>query len=163
MSDYEKARKLRAVGKSRKALDSLKRAVSDNPDHIEARFELATLLDESGETQKALAEYMEVVKRHPRWATAHHNLGWTYAFQLGELTKGLKHLEKAVKLAPTDANHWYALGCIYQSAQITDKAIEAFKRSIANTPETYIREDATRRLKRLSSHTKTSTSRRLLL
>ena len=150
MSLYEQARKFRAQGRSSKALDFYERALLLEPGHVEARFEHAGLLAEGGKTKEALSEYEEVIRKRPDWAAPHQAAGWIYGMRLREFSKGLAHLERAVELAPQDPNAWYALGGLYQTAGLADKAIPAFKHSIAKGTDQYIRKDATRRVRKLT-------------
>src|SRR5439155_14578243 len=91
-----------ARGEARSAYD---RALALDPEQPEARYNLANLLADVGESELALAEYRRVVAMCPEFADAHFNLG-ALAARLGNATAARAHLSRYLEL--DDSSDWAA-------------------------------------------------------
>lgn len=85
-----------------KAAQVLEHFLSNNPDESRIKTMLAGIYLE-GDSNKAIAVYVDVVSKQPKNIVAHNNLAWLYHEQ-GNLDSALLHAEKAFKLAPHIAN-----------------------------------------------------------
>jgi tetratricopeptide (TPR) repeat protein len=80
------AAKLTIVGQTRMksgqidtAARALRQAIELDPDHLEARFSLAIILQLQGHASDAIAEYRSIIEKHPQALDAINNLAWLFA------------------------------------------------------------------------------------
>ena len=62
-------------------------------------FEQVTLLDDSGKTDEAIAEYKEALKLQPKNASTHYNLSIVYQ-KKKDMPAAIAELKEAARLAP---------------------------------------------------------------
>lgn len=101
--------------------DEMEAVVAQNPDVVPMRLALARRYFESGEFDKALDHYFEVLDRekHPE---ALANVGWmTYLSGYADLAVG--YVEEAVEQDPTYLTARWFLGNIYVSLGRDDQAV----------------------------------------
>ena len=55
-------------------------------------------------------------------------------YEKGRYEKSVRHLEKAVDIAPDDPEAWHALGVAYTAASQLEEALEAHRRAVKNEP-----------------------------
>jgi Flp pilus assembly protein TadD len=83
-------------------------ALALDPDQPEARYNLATLLYQQGEVERAAAELRRVVQQDPWFADAHYNLATTLE-KLGGKRQAAEHLRRFLDLEtqkPEAASGW---------------------------------------------------------
>jgi tetratricopeptide (TPR) repeat protein len=100
------------------AVSLLKKAWQLRPEHIEACFNLAVMLDTIGEKQDSLDTYIALIKISPNHLQAHHNLASLLAKQ-GMIDNAILHLERVLQIDPSfeDArNHYVHLKTISSRA-----------------------------------------------
>ncbi len=95
-------------------------------------------LVEEKKYQEALQEYEKALKADPKNVRAILLTGLTYA-NLGKLDEAISHTKKAVDLDPSYTS-FYHLGMIYAAANDTSKALEAFDRALALSPDSFMAE-----------------------
>lgn len=87
--EYQKVSRLyEENGQLQKSLDALERIKAIRPDDIEAREEIARLLVETGQTDNALQEYLELA---------------VITFDAGEIEKAREYLSKIAETAPANS------------------------------------------------------------
>ncbi len=89
------------MGKRNKAISNLKRAISMNPDHEDALFNLAEIYLNLEKYIKAKEYALRLLKISESWEV-HDILASCYEFE-GFYDRALSHLSKAIELAPSDA------------------------------------------------------------
>jgi len=99
-ASYNLGLALKAAGKLQPAADALRAAVSVRAEMTDARFMLAVVLQELGDTDAALREAQEVLAHSPDHARAHLLAGLLHRSRGDPAARG--HLEQFVRLAPTD-------------------------------------------------------------
>jgi len=87
------------AGAPRAAAERLTRAVDLDPSSADAHFALADALAKSGETERAIAEWREVIRLQPRRGVAWSNLG-TLLAERGRGDEARQMLAKAVEIEP---------------------------------------------------------------
>ncbi|MBI1213862.1 MAG: hypothetical protein GC190_20565 [Alphaproteobacteria bacterium] len=73
--------------------------------HIDARMERAKLYMSVGNWRRALADYMEVVRRDPTYAPGYAALAEARAFG-GNMAGAIAEYSRAIKIEPTNASFW---------------------------------------------------------
>ena len=78
------------------------RCLALHSNHVEARFNLANLLEEEGESEAALDHYLAAFRDDPLYADLHINLALLYE-KLGRLDDGREHWRRYLQIEPTGA------------------------------------------------------------
>lgn len=90
------------------ALVSLQRAISLDPDNLEAALTTIEVLDTKGQTDQARALFATLLQRHPDSALLQHALG-TWLLRHDQKEYALLSLARASELAPQDYEYRYDL------------------------------------------------------
>jgi Flp pilus assembly protein TadD len=98
-----------------------------------ARFNLASALDDRGESVEAARQLAEAVRIQPNSAAARAELGQLLAKQ-GQLQEALLQLHTAVRLNPSDANIHYRLGTVLGEAGSEGEAAAEFLETVRLDP-----------------------------
>ena len=112
-------------------LADLERAAAPS---VEDRFKHAAMLAASGKLEEAAIEFQACVAIAPDFAPARFNLGGVFR-RLGRNGPAIEQLEVARRLAPEDADVSVELGLAYMATGENDHALEAFKRAVAQNPD----------------------------
>ena len=101
----------------------LKRLINLDPDDLEARTELAEILEESGNWNGAIREYEDLLKRtnEADRLPVYKTLGYLYA-KTGKSEKAISCYLKAAKLDQKDANLHYNLSYLYEKINEEEKS-----------------------------------------
>jgi tetratricopeptide (TPR) repeat protein len=86
------------LGMPATAIETLRAALTQMPQHAILWNALATVLAEEGRADESLVFYDEAVRLEPGFARAYHNLGYAYQ-HLGALEAALANYDKALELA----------------------------------------------------------------
>lgn len=97
-----------AAGDEAAARRDLEAAVAERPDDPEPRQALCRLLFERGPAAEAEAALLDLAKRHPEDASAHHNLG-TLRLRARRLGEAVGSFRESVRLRPKAAGTWHQL------------------------------------------------------
>ena len=81
-----------------KATEVLEHYLTTDPSESRIKTMLAGMYLEN-DTNKAIAAYVDVVKKQPENVIAHNNLAWLY-HDKNDLDKALQHAKKAYEIAP---------------------------------------------------------------
>ncbi len=101
---------------------------------VNVRFNRAVELQRKGMLKEAEAEYRAVLKSAPKYAEAYANLG-AVLIRLNRYHEGISAYEKAYKLQPGLKPVLLNIGIAYYRHQEFEKAVNAFKRFLAVSPE----------------------------
>jgi uncharacterized protein (TIGR03790 family) len=91
----------------------LEQAVTLGPALLAARYQLASLLEASGEGDRAIEQYREILAISGTEAIALNNLAYALATRKGQLAEALELAERARKMAPRSAAVADTLGWIH--------------------------------------------------
>jgi len=108
-------------------------ALQYNPEHLEALYNLAIILHDQGDYNKALTNYQKVVTLNPNLAIAHKNIG-DALLALEEPDKAISSYQTAVDIDPELAEAWYNLGLVERQQLNLDRAEKAFNRALTLRP-----------------------------
>lgn len=124
------------LGHYAEAAESLRRAVTSNPDYLPARIQLADMLLTAGDLDASLAEYAALVREVPDLAIAHYGLG-RVATMRRDVKAAVAHYQRAVEISPQFGTAHYALALAYRDSGLDALAhdhAEAFRRWGARRP-----------------------------
>ena len=116
------------------AIKALEAALEISPDFVQAKQQLANAFQYSGRPKKAIQLYHEILEKHPRESTTIGALGAAY-FRAGDLGKSVTWLEKAIELAPGDANNHLNLARAHTLSHKPQVAIKVLGRAIKKCPD----------------------------
>ena len=86
-----------------------------------------------GDTNRAIADYTEAMRRDPKYAKAYYNRGNAYSDK-GDTDRAIADYSAAIRLEPTYANAYYNRGNAYSSKGDTDRAIADYSETIRLEP-----------------------------
>ncbi len=98
-----------------------------------SHFERGNVLDESGDRDGAIAEWLEAAHLDPRLAAAHYNLGVAFADQ-GDSQIAIEQLREAAALDPFDSEARVELAGVLLAEQQADAAIEQLRQVLSVFP-----------------------------
>lgn len=133
------------------AADTFKAILSQHPQNITARFQLAnvyklqdelelaiemfnTILAQSANFQNSLSNTTDASTTERLYGLTHLALSEIYCKQ-SKLGIAEQHAKEAVQRCPTDADTHYRLGYIYTHQAKFDAALTAFKNTLARNPD----------------------------
>ena len=79
-----------------------------NPNHANAHNNLGIVLEQLGESKKAMICFQKAVQINPNFARAHYNLGKVF-YALNEIQKAINCFEKAIKYKSENLNYYFNL------------------------------------------------------
>jgi tetratricopeptide (TPR) repeat protein len=127
------ARSLTFEGKAEEAREWAQKALALNPNSYQALYELG-FLESNRDRKRAIEYYSRAVAIQPSYAALQRDLG-TLLLQEANFAESAKHLEKATELGLVDSSILNSLGLAYGRTQRLEKAVEAYKKALALSPE----------------------------
>ncbi len=86
-------------GRDEEAIESFRSAVEIDPKYYRGHYELASILDRTGKTEQAVAEYEVARPAFAEMPEYHYRLGFAY-YTLGEHERARESLNRVISLAP---------------------------------------------------------------
>lgn len=120
-------------GKSAKAIEEFKKAITDNTADVTVYFALASAYSDEEMIREAIGAYTKVIELEPKYIEAHYNLGFILLDE-GSCDEGIKELKKVMELDPAYEDVSYSLGDAYYDCKKIDDAIETWKKLLVNDP-----------------------------
>ena len=115
------------------AIQLLRIAVQQRPDHADAQADLALLLLTSGRAEESLAHWDQRLRLTPSDAMAWHNYGQALA-SAARLEAAVSAFEMALKLAPDQAQTYETYARALAAAGSHDRAEAIWRRGLARIP-----------------------------
>jgi tetratricopeptide (TPR) repeat protein len=128
---------LQLAGRERKMDEVLRvsRIIHEKyPDDIGAAMVLAAHEIETGNTEKALQIFSELLAVEPNNAQAYNSIGYFYAYR-GEYDKAIENIKKYQFMAPDQANPYDSLGEIQAYSGHYDEAIANLNQALKLKPD----------------------------
>ncbi len=116
----------RAAGDSKGAFEAFERIQPQHPNYLDARVQIAALLESEERYEEALAEIDRLRSRQPNRQLDFHAAA--LRVQLGDLDGGIAILEQLLDGSDEDLDVYYQLGVHYGTAGEVDKSLEAMQR-----------------------------------
>jgi protein O-mannosyl-transferase len=98
-----------------------------------AHNNLGCALDQKGQNEEAMREYLEALKIKPEFADAHNNLGVALG-KRGQLDEAIRQIEEALRLRGNEGNYHYNFGVALAKQGQRDDAIREFQEAIRLQP-----------------------------
>ena len=122
------------IGRPEEAIDSYSKAISINPNFVEAYNNMGNALKDQGKLKEALQAYTKAISIKPNFAEAHYNLGNAFKEQ-GKLERAIEAYNKAISIKPDFAETYYNIGITLKDQGKLEEAIEPFTKAIAIRPD----------------------------
>jgi len=111
-----------------------RKALQMNPENANAHFNMATILIEKKQLNKAAAHCREALRIDPQAFEAHLNLG-RILVDNDAAEEGLKHLSEAFRLRPDDALASYHLAVTFEKQGKIGQAASYYATAVKNRPD----------------------------
>jgi tetratricopeptide (TPR) repeat protein len=111
----------------------LRRPGSGSPRGVQDRFLAAVQAEETGEKNRAIALYEEILKIDPGYAPAYINLG-TINFHLRQYGRAEELYRRATEADPGYVLAFFDLGNVLDELQRLDESIAAYRRAVTLAP-----------------------------
>jgi Flp pilus assembly protein TadD len=108
-------------------------ACGDTGPSAEEHFQMGNEYAQTGEFEKARAEFEAVLEKDPDNVSAMSNLGVVY-YQLGRLDDAIGQYTRALELEPEDADIRSNLAAAYVQKDQLDLALQQFQRAVELNP-----------------------------
>ncbi len=113
-----------------KAMTELSTAISKKRSFGPAYIGRAELLEKTGDTAGAIADYTAAIKHGEKTSDAYFNRASLYQ-AAGQLEKAIKDFTKAIELNPSDDISYYNRGKIYMELGQKEDAVADFESAVA--------------------------------
>jgi tetratricopeptide (TPR) repeat protein len=111
----------------------MRRRGGDDLRGMQDRFLAAVQAEESGEKQRAIALYEEILELDPEYAAAYINLG-TIQFHLRQFTRAEQLYRRATAVDPAYVLAFFDLGNVLDELERPDESIAAYSQAVALSP-----------------------------
>ena len=119
-------------------IDCVQKVVEIDPDYLQARRNLAIAYLKTGQNEKALEQFNEVLKRDPHLAMAYAASSVAH-LQLGQLGDAELCARRALAMEPEDEASRYYLGVSLQlQKKDNDEALDLLKKVAAHYPRAHL-------------------------
>lgn len=127
---------IRHSGRLEESLALIGRALQRRPDFLEARLNLANILQEAGRVAEAAAEWHRLALFEPGVAASWHRLGGALDRQgSARRSQSIAVLRRAVRIQPGAGRLHHDLGIVLHHAARLDEAVASQRNAIAAEPE----------------------------
>lgn len=118
-------------GNLRKLIDISREWARQNPDDIDANFNLGDLYFGLQQYREALRAYQEILRVDPQYKMAYNQIGYCFA-RMGQLDSAAVIMQQYQELAPTEPNPFDSMGEIYYNQGEYRLAEKNLRRSLSN-------------------------------
>lgn len=115
------------------AAKSYKKAISIEPNYIDAHYNLAFALREQGRLEDAVVAFKKVISLSPQHVEAYNNVAATLQKQ-GKLEEAIKAFKKAISIKPDYAEAYYNMASTFEEKGELEQAVISYRKSISLKP-----------------------------
>ncbi len=123
----------RRTGDLGRAVELYRQVVAIAPEDRDARYNLATTLQDAGRHEEAMDALTAAIRLDPRRPEAHNALGIALALR-GELEGARQEMAKSVELDPRNARAFNNLGNVLRDLKRPAEAEQAYRRAVELAP-----------------------------
>ncbi|MBF0159661.1 MAG: tetratricopeptide repeat protein [Magnetococcales bacterium] len=116
------------------AADYYRRAVAENPRHVDAWNNLGTVLDAQNNRGEAMTCYQRALEIDPSYATAHYNIGFLMQ-QQQRYDEAEQHYRQALQSRPGYAAAWNNLANLFHLRGALDQAADHYQQALQHHPD----------------------------
>lgn len=117
------------------ALDYIRKAQRQFPDHSTARYELALYLQDHGYPEEALMHYDTLLKQQPENYYVLYNVAYVNLEYLNDNEKALEYFDKALEINPEYTDAYYNKGLALERMGQYRQAEEIYKDILKSHPD----------------------------
>ena len=125
-----------ATGQPEKAIPLFREILSNDPDNLEARSQLARSLESAGRIQEAEAAYQSAIRQRPGYWLSYSLLGNFY-FKRHEMAKAEQAYLTGIAVAPGNPSLHSNLGAVYIELHRWEDAARELEESVALKPNAF--------------------------
>ena len=122
------------LGDFSEAINSYKKAISIEPNYIDAHYNLAFALREEGKIEDAVSTFKKVISISPKHANAYNNLAVTLQKQ-GKLGEAVSAFKKAISIRPDYVEAYYNMASALEEQGQLEQAVISYRKSISLKPD----------------------------
>lgn len=96
------------------AIDYYKNALRIKPDDIQTHYNLAMFYQETGDNERAISQYQQILQTEPDNRFALHNIGWIYLSRMEKFNEAIQFFTKAIDQDSTYLEAIYNRGLAFE-------------------------------------------------
>lgn len=132
------------------AIASWQRAITIEPNLVEAHFNMGIALRKLGKIQEAVGKYKQVLALDPNHALTYFSLG-NLLFTENDLAQALNCYVKAIQLNPNNSSFYFQLGLLCHRIGRIEESIQCFEKVLQLDPDRFDAQENLTKLKKQSS------------
>ncbi|MDA9238681.1 tetratricopeptide repeat protein [Planktomarina sp.] len=122
------------LGQHTDAITSYKKAITIEPNYVDAYYNLGFALREKGNLEEAVKNFNKVILLNPNYVDAYNNVAVTLEKQ-GKLEEAVISYNKAISIKPDYADAYFNMASTLEAQGKLEEAIGAYKKTLDITPD----------------------------
>ena len=122
------------LGQHTDAITSYKKAITIEPNYLDAYYNLGFALREQGNLEKAVENFNKVISLNPNYVDAYNNMAVTLEKQ-GKLEEALNAYKKAIAIKPDYADAHYNMATTLEKQGKLEDAVISYNKAISIKPD----------------------------
>lgn len=122
------------LGQHTDAITSYKKAITIEPNYVDAYYNLGFALREKGNLEEAVKNFNKVISLNPNYVDAYNNMAVTLEKQ-GKLEEALKAYKKAIAIKPDYADAHYNMATTLEKQGKLEEAVISYNKAISIKPD----------------------------
>lgn len=128
------AETLQRLNEDNRAIDLLRQTLQLQPEFVEAKQKLATILKKTGHFPEATGLFKGIIEIEPKHYPAYFQLG-TLMLETGNYKSAKNYLKTAIELKPNAVKALNNLAIAHQEWEEFDEAISYYKKALSSDPD----------------------------
>ena len=122
------------LGQNTEAITSYKKAITIEPNYLDAYYNLGFALRDQGDLENAIENFNKVISLNPNYVDAYNNIAVTLEKQ-GKLEEALKTYKKAIAIKPDYADAHYNMATTLEKQGKLEDAVTSYNKAISIKPD----------------------------